>query len=471
MRILLVTPLIQARNFQPLAFEYLSACLKKNGHEVRLADASFRRRAAQEVARFQPEMVGYHVISGTHAAMLRLNRELKRRFSFTAVFGGPHATFYPEMIHEEGVDGICLGEGEEAIVEFCTSLARGERGAKVRNFHVNVGGEVKKNPLRPLIQDLDALPLPDWSLSDSFDYCRNFPVKLFIASRGCPYNCAFCTMANFHRLYPGQKVYRLRKAESFVAEIVACRQRRDFAFAYLYDDTFGIDKQWLAAFGGLYREQVKKPFCVQLRADVVDEQSIKMLVAAGLAHATMGVETGSETMRAKLLNKHLGDGQLIQAASLLRRYHVPLMTYNMIGLPGTTLDDDLETLRFNRRLKPAYAESYIYQPYPGTELGRRAVEDGLFSGDVDRIGRSLKRRIPLTGDKKKQRERLVHIFPLLTAQRTPDRLTRLLLALPLNTLYRLMDKIYDGYIRGVKIYRLSIPWRIMVRMFWHYLRF
>lgn len=470
MRVLLIAHLIGSRNFQPLALEYLSACLKAAGHDVRLADASFPRRVIRQVETFRPGLVGYSATTGMHLVLLALNAELKKRFRFFSVFGGPHATFYPAMIEREGVDAVCLGEGEQALPELANALSRGEPVAGIANLWVKQDGVVMRNAPRPLLRDLDSLPAPDWSLAENFPYCRDFPVKIFLASRGCPYSCAFCSMPAYRRLYAGQPFYRVRDPERVVAEIQDYRRRRPLRFVYLFDDTFGVDEDWLTRFCLTYERDVKLPFCVQVRADLVTEDKVALMKRAGLAHAALGLETGSEKLRFELLEKRITDKQLLAAAAVFKRQGIPLMTYNLLGVPGTTLADDLQTLRFNQQLAADFADGYMFQPYPQTALGERARQQGLTSGNPDEAPRTLKRMSSVALADAPARLRLLYLFPLLAAHPPSKRNLHLLLSLPLDPLYRLLLRIYEGYVRTFKIYRVRIPLPVLLRIAWHYLR-
>jgi radical SAM superfamily enzyme YgiQ (UPF0313 family) len=471
MRVLLVANLVKARNFQPLGLEYLSACLKRAGHDVRLADAGFPSRTERLAREFAPGLIGYYATTGLHVSLLELNGRLKARLTFVSLFGGPHPTYFPEMIATDGVDVVCRGEAEEAVVDLARALADQTDPRAIPNFWFKADGRVIENPVRPLVQDLDALPLPDWGLSDAFPYCRAFPVKIFLASRGCPFTCSFCYNPNFRDLYRGEKVYRVRRPENVVEEIARCRAERRFSFAYLFDDTFGVDRAWLATFCRLYRERVGLPFYANLRADVVTGEAVRELAAAGLAYAGVGLESGSETTRAELLNKRVRDEDLVRAARLLTEHRVPFTTFNILGLPASSLEDDLGTLRTNRLLRPAFAEALMFQPYPKTVLGDEAVARGLFSGDPDRIAPTFKRRGPLALDDAEPRVRLLYLFALLAAFPLGESALRRLLRLPLDPLYRLVARVHEGLVKIFRIYRVSIPLPVLARMFWHYLRY
>jgi len=110
---------------------------------------------------YRPKVVAYSGATGEHLLLLEVNAMLKAEHSFFALFGGPHATFCPSLAEEPGVDGICVGEGDEALPEFLELYASGGEYWKVRNMHIRLGEKIHRNPLRPLIKDLDSLPFAD----------------------------------------------------------------------------------------------------------------------------------------------------------------------------------------------------------------------------------------------------------------------------------------------------------------------
>jgi radical SAM superfamily enzyme YgiQ (UPF0313 family) len=403
--------------------------------------------------------------------LLALNRSLKRNFRFFSVFGGPHPTVYPQMLDNSDVDAVCRGEGEEAFVELARLLAEGRDPSGVRNFWFKTPDGVVRNPLRPLVRDLDRLPRPDWGLTDEFPYCRHFPVKIFIAARGCPFACAFCEMAAYRRLYPHELFFRRRSPEDVVAEIEEYRRARPLSFVFLFDDTFGVDADWLADFCDRYGSRVRVPYCVQLRADLVTDDGIARLAGSGLAQVAFGLESGLERIRFQLLHKRISDAQLLEAAQTIKRHGVKLTTYNMVGLPGTSLSDDLATLKLNWRVKADFSDAYMFEPYPGTELTDMAVRLGVYGGDPDVIPPTQKRASPISLSDKRKRVRLMYLFPILAAHPLPDRVIHALLALPMDALYRTLLRIYEGIVRVFRVYRVSISIPVLLRIFWQYIRF
>jgi len=184
MRVLFVVDQV---DYEPQGLMVLSSALKAAGHETKLAVTS-HHDPVHIAKEFQPGIVGYSVITGSHRTYFDINRRIKAALPVFSVFGGPHPTFFPEMIEEEGVDGICIGEGEAALVDLADSLDAGAIDPSIPNWHFKLNGDIVRNPIRPCLADLDALPLPDRDLIYAVDpTTRNSPIKHFIAGRAAPF--------------------------------------------------------------------------------------------------------------------------------------------------------------------------------------------------------------------------------------------------------------------------------------------
>ncbi|MFN2167604.1 MAG: B12-binding domain-containing radical SAM protein, partial [Anaerolineae bacterium] len=205
MRVLFIEKQI---DYEPQGIMQLSACLKKAGHETHLAIAA-QEDPIQVARELEPDIVAYSVMTGSHQYYFDVNRQVKaalRDKQPFSVFGGPHPTFFPEMISEPGVDGLCVGEGDEAIVDLADSLGNGGIKPDLPNWWLKIEDEIVRNPVRPLIQSLGDLPMPDRELVyDKHEYSRITPIKHFMGSRGCPYNCTYCFNHAYYQIYSRER--------------------------------------------------------------------------------------------------------------------------------------------------------------------------------------------------------------------------------------------------------------------------
>jgi anaerobic magnesium-protoporphyrin IX monomethyl ester cyclase len=446
MRVLFVEKQI---DYEPLGLLYLSSVLRRAGHEVRLSIASEEDPVA--VAReWLPGVVGYSVYTGSQTYYRDLNLQIKDAVNVVSVFGGPHPTYFPEFVEEPGVDGICVGEGEGAILDLVEAVEAGRPLTAIENWWFKHNGNVERNPVRPAEDNLDVLPFPDRDLLFAVDdFTRQTGIKHFITSRGCPYDCTYCFNHALAEIYRG-KAKRLRQMSvgKVIEEVKSVRERYPMQFVVFLDDLFIVYEHWLQELAEQFPHEVGLPFFCNVRANLVTPQKVALLKQAGCASVGMGLETGNPTLRNGLLKRKLADEQIVEASRLIREAGIQLLTTNMLGLPGATLEDDFETLALNHACKAAYANAFLYQPYPRTELGEYAREHGYVEGSLDDIDPSAWERSVLrfsTPGEKRQIENLNKLFAIATEWPWMTGLVRWLISLPPNPLFRLGYKLWKGY--------------------------
>lgn len=341
----------------PLGIAYLLGMLNCDTKIVEM-----NKEGVREIKRFRPHIVAYSVISGRHNLYLDFNRYLKQQLSFRSVFGGPHPTFFPEMIEEEFVDAVCIGEGEKAFKEFV-------EGKSSLNFWIRDGNRIFKNPLHPLAKDLDTLPFPDRKLFYRFLSIREHGIKHFIAHRGCPYKCTYCFNKAFNELY-GTFYYRSRRPEKICEEINYERTQTKIKMVGFVDDVFTLDKQWVKDFSKVYRKEVRLPFSINARFDNLDEETVSLLKEANCVLVYAGIESGNDFVRNTILKRQMSEQTICKGAELLKKHGIKLIAENIIGIPGESFQMALETWRLNIRIKPDFANCSFCHPYPKVELAK-----------------------------------------------------------------------------------------------------
>jgi radical SAM superfamily enzyme YgiQ (UPF0313 family) len=378
---------------QNIWFEFLGtmsllATARRAGHQADLAigkDNALLRAVSDQ----RPDVVAFSVVTGYHHWARGLARRIKAEIQPAPLilFGGPHATFFPEIVDAPEVDVVCRGEGEGPLIDILESDLRPESLAGIPNLWLVHEGQRVENPVRPLIQDLDALPFPEREPFYRWPHLRKNPVKRFMSSRGCPYDCAFCFNHSYKALYrDGGRYVRRRSPESLVEELEAVCARYPVKTIRFEDDLFGADRNWLHEFIPLYRRRVARPFICSLRADLIDEEIVRELKRGGCINVVFGIETGSERLRNEVLRKQLSDEQIHRSAAILRRHKLRFCTTNILGLPGETLEDAVATIRMNQRIRPSYTWCSVFQPYPRTRLGEELIASGAVTReDLERI--------------------------------------------------------------------------------------
>ncbi|MFZ5366490.1 MAG: B12-binding domain-containing radical SAM protein [Patescibacteria group bacterium] len=449
---------IQKSAFPLAGVMSLGAVIKKTGWQVDLVLAG-EEDILKKVWEFQPQVVAFPVFTGEHQWVLRQARVLKKKHPrIFILLGGSHPTYYPDIVKEKGVDGIIRGEAEGAVLDLLKALEQKKSLTKIKNLWLKKGKRIHKNPLRPLIEDLDSLPVPLRGIYYQYNFLKNASVKQFLTGRGCPYNCTFCSNHLLRQMYQGKGKYLRRHSPlRVIQEIKEVWEKYGFKTISFTDDVFTVDKNWLKEFLPLYRKKIGVPFMVNVTANSLDEELAKMLKKAGCYGIAMGIESGSQEMRFKVLKKFITDKQIFEGGRLAKKYNLVLKTYNILSLPGETLQDAIKTIKINAALKPLSATASLLQPYPDYEITRYAARKGFLAKNfgIDDVFESIYLASPIKGKESQEIENLQAFFPFLVAHPKFIPLVKPLLRLPFRWLFRLVARITYGFYMS-RVHRLSL---------------
>jgi radical SAM superfamily enzyme YgiQ (UPF0313 family) len=358
------------------------------------------------------DLVGISVMSNFVGRARSLTQAIQQRLSVPVLWGGIHPTVKPAECLA-WADLVCVGEGEQAMLELVSRLASGQGYADVPNIcFQDKAGRVVANPVRPLNRSLDDLPFPDYGLEGQYvlhqDQVRPLTSELlshyllnhFVGqtlvvymtcmTRGCPHQCAYCCSSALGQVYPDWNKLRRHSPEYTVAEIeAAVRQIPSIQAVMFLDDAFlAASNDAIRRFSGLYRERVGLPFQMMATPGSINEEKISCLVEAGLRDVEMGIQTGSQRIRA--LYSRQGDNQrVLKAARCLNRFcaALPRPRYDVISdNPYETRDDQLAMLRLLYQLpRPFVLYIFSLAFFPGAELYRRATMDGIIQDEERQV--------------------------------------------------------------------------------------
>lgn len=376
---------------EPLGVTTMGAILKKHGHTVDYFDIPRDRAhwSTDAVAKFQPDVVGYSISTGLHNRYMAYNRLLKSKHpNYHTIVGGPHPSYFPDFLKTDTIDFLCVGEGEWPMLELVEALEHGKSPYEVAGLHVKMpDGSIRANPPRAYEQNLDALPFPDHSFILKFPHLRDSPIAYLMAGRGCPYNCTFCFNHVAIDLQAGRYT-RYRSPENVIEECLELRDRFGKRYMAFQDDTFSLNFRYLEKLLPIYKEQVGLPYLAHLRADNLTERMADLLAETHCKRAVIGLENGTFDIRHKILDKKITNEEFIRCAELLHDRGIELVTQNMFGVPGETVETALSTIELNIQCKTDIMVLHFFQPYPGTDLARMSSEMGLWEGTVDDIPES-----------------------------------------------------------------------------------
>ncbi|MBF0331213.1 MAG: B12-binding domain-containing radical SAM protein [Candidatus Omnitrophica bacterium] len=393
-----------------LGVAYLSACLKKAGHHVKLAfdpmlfDSyyfrsnglkkifSFRSRVINEVLSAQYDLVCFSVFADHYGWACDIAAEIKNKNkNIRIIFGGVHPSSVPELVIQEPfVDYVCVGEGELPMVELADRLQQGADDTGILNIWTKSNGRVIKNELRPLLLDLDALPFPDKEIFR--DEYKNFSGKVYsiITARGCPNACTYCYNSYFRELYRDKGPYlRRRSVDNVIAELVHAKEKYGIQRVAFFDDLFIYDLNWLQEFSGKYSEKIGLPYFCHVHPSNINERSVQLLKASGCSTVTMGIQTINEDIRKKILDRHDSNEQICKAVKLIKGSGIFLYTNIIFGLPLQDENVMVEDIRFANHFRVDIPASNWLRYYPRTEIVRIAKDLAVLNaGDIDTMEES-----------------------------------------------------------------------------------
>ncbi len=373
----------------------LIASLRQAGHECQLFHLMGDVAEEEFVAfleKSRPDVAAFSIVTNAFPHLAPLAALTKRHSEALTICGGAHATLCPdEVIAIDDVDVVCIGEGEGAIFDLLQGLEKGQDISSIPNLWVKRGGESEKsekgeeidrNPVRPLIADLDTLPFPD---REVFPYEDSFDLKfmkrgVFMASRGCPYNCAYCGSPAMKRLYGNNKYIRFRSVASLLEEVeMVVSNFPQVEYNVFHDDLLPMKKEWFADFTREYRIRIKLPFEMNCHPNLMDREIARMAKSAGCSLIRFGIESGNEHIRRKVLDRQVSTKRIIDAFACCDEAGIKTLSYNMIGLPFETRPQILDTIKLNARVRPKVAHVSIFYPYPGTKAYEICQREGLLT--------------------------------------------------------------------------------------------
>ncbi len=326
---------------ESLGVRQLCASLRARGHECELVFLKqFRWEVLTPVSTreeellfsllqdFQPDLVGISITSSlTSDLAYEVADKIRAKLGVKVILGGAHPSVAPEESLEHA-DFICQGEGEEALLELVARLVCGGATDDLPNIWTVKDGQVCRNEVRPLVQDLDQYPFAAFGdeqcllVEDDtiyrYDPAMRGPVYHTIASRmTCPFNCSFCGGTFLrHVLYAGKgKRRRYRSVDHLISEIKQARERwPQLESVMFWDEVFGVrpPEGWLEEFCERFPRELGMSFMTWGHPGLVTDPLIKQLKAAGLTRVVVGVESGSEQVRREVLNRRETNEQVIR---------------------------------------------------------------------------------------------------------------------------------------------------------------
>ena len=361
---------------------FLGGMLRAHGHECTLLRVGMEMGVADIEAAVREFRAGLIGVSATTRQWLRtraLLEELRERLNVPVILGGLHATFSPEeVLHHVGVDYVCLGEGEAALLELVEVLEASGHPALRSVDNIWIKGQARPK-IRPPIEPIDGIPFAARDLLD-----ERWGVVHMSTQRGCPFPCTYCAARMYDQLYSelgGPSYGRRRSHENVLAELRALRAAGPLNYVVFLDDTFTIHHGWVREFCRVYGAELAVPFSLHARVETVNERMLGELGAAGCKHIVYGVESGSERVRRDIMQRHASNQRFRDVFRWTREAGIMATANYIIGTPGETVAEMEETIALHHELQPADFGYFVFYPYPGTALFRTCLEKGYLPDD------------------------------------------------------------------------------------------
>ena len=361
---------------------FLGGMLRAHGHECTLLRVGMDIGVTEIEAAVREFGAGLIGVSATTRQWLRtraLLEELRERLNVPVILGGLHATFSPEeVLHHVGVDYVCLGEGEAALLELVQVLEASGHPAVRSVDNIWIKGQARPK-IRPPIEPIDGIPFAARDLLD-----ERWGVVHMSTQRGCPFPCTYCAARMYDQLYSelgGPSYGRRRSHENVLAELRALRAAGPLNYVVFLDDTFTIHHGWVREFCRIYGAELAVPFSLHARVETVNERMLGELGAAGCKHIVYGVESGSERVRRDIMQRHASNQRFRDVFRWTREAGIMATANYIIGTPGETVAEMEETIALHHELQPADFGYFVFYPYPGTALFRTCLEKGYLPDD------------------------------------------------------------------------------------------
>jgi len=343
----------------------LGASITFLGHQASVFIPAAERDLERALRRFAPAIVVYAPPTGFHEWAFGIARRIRQITGGSPnVFVGSHATDYPEIAREDGVDLVMVGAPETTLRELLLKIYK-ERELPGTTGTVAAGddGELVVGPEREALDAIDELPIADLEIYRRYRFVRRQSALPFCTGRGVMEN----THAGF-AIGPKELARRFRPARRHsVGEAIHRLQlhthrRAHYRRVAFRDDSLLMDggvSDWLESFLDRYRREVGLPFSVVARADQLPGDVVDLLASSGCDLVRLGVECGDEALRERLVGEPLPDARLLAAAEACKASGIRVQTISFLGVPGETRETAVRTLDLNLEIDPQHAFAIV----------------------------------------------------------------------------------------------------------------
>ncbi|MGB8193643.1 MAG: radical SAM protein [Chitinophagaceae bacterium] len=374
--------------YAPLGTLYAAALMRQNGYTVSLFDTMFAHNPDEVCTHLDKHNPRFFVLyddgfnyltkmclTNMREAAFSMSRLAKKK-GCTVIVSSSDSTDHFEKYLQEGADFVMLGEAEQTLLELTNALNRNESFPGIAGLAYVQDGAVVKTMKRPVMRELDSLPMPAWDLVNMKDYramwmksSGYFSMNMG-TTRGCPFKCNWCAKPIY-----GNR-YNSRSPEHVINELKWLKEKFAFDHIWFCDDIFGLKPGWVKRFADLVQqEQLQFKFKIQARADLLlQDDYIKDLARAGCDNIWMGAESGSQRIL-DAMDKGTTIEQIYSATKLLKKHGIKPSFFIQFGYLGETIEDIKKTIGMINELLPAELGISVSYPLPGTGFYEKVKSD------------------------------------------------------------------------------------------------
>ncbi|GAB3904906.1 radical SAM protein [Mucilaginibacter boryungensis] len=375
--------------YPPLGTLYAAALMRQQGYQVSLFDTMFLSNAEEVLAAIETNKPQFFVVyddgfnyltkmclTNMREAAFHMCKLAKQQGCTVIVSSSDSTDHYKEYL-DEGADFVIIGEAEQTLLELIDALSEEMTMAEdiLGLAYKNEGQFVKTQP-RPVMKDLDVLPLPAWDLVNMQQYKDTwlkssgyFSLNMN-TTRGCPFKCNWCAKPIY-----GSR-YNTRSVAHVVEELKLLINHYGAEHIWFSDDIFGLKPGWVPEFAKqVAAASLKFRFKIQSRADLLlQDDQIAALAAAGCENVWIGAESGSQKVL-DAMDKGTTIEQIHQSTKLMKKYGIKPSFFIQFGYPGETKEDIALTIAMINQLLPFEIGISVSYPLPGTAFYERVKAD------------------------------------------------------------------------------------------------
>lgn len=344
----------------------------------------------KKITEFGPSIIGFSCTSHQLKYLLKYSRIFEGYGKILQLAGGVGPTLEPEFIlSNTNVDGVCVGEGEIPLDNLLRNIEENGDLYESDGFYWGIDGRIKKSPIPQFKSDFSDAELPDHSIFEnevvaSSGGSNGISIML---SRGCPYNCYYCCNAALSRVYPDSKgyfrIYPVEHSIRLIEKII--KQCPGTKFIHFEDDLLIANKEWFSRFVDEYLRRIKIPYRVCVRIECITPDTLLLLKNSGCKLVFVGLESGDEQVRSKVLNRKYSNSLFIEKCRMIKESGLKLFTFNIVGFPFEGRREMENTFALNKTVSPHSGVCTFFYPYKHTELYDICQKEALLKNRAEML--------------------------------------------------------------------------------------